>query len=220
MCLKKARQSKETDAKEPSRLKRILRFAVLFVVIALALSGGWHWHMRLAAEREGRRIAQDEEYGAAWETVDYVGEGDLGVLFFHNLHGTPQDFRLVYDELEERRIHYYTPMLGAERPSPAIQNGFTSATFAGHAERAYAHLSQRCKRVIVVGASAGGVQAADIASRFPVERGADCARVRYCPEVVSQALDGVLDAPPGARHAAGAQAQEGEHRRRRSARRL
>ena len=163
-------KAQEADAKSPTRLKRILRFAVLFVVVVLALSGGWRAYMRMEAEREGRRIAEDEEYGSAWETIDYVGQGDVGVLFFHNLHGTPQDFKLLYGELEKRRIHYYTPMLGAERPSPAIQNGFTSATFAGHAERAYAHLSQRCKRIIVVGASAGGVQAADIASRFPVER--------------------------------------------------
>jgi len=92
------------------------------------------------------------------------------VLFLHNLHGTPQDFRLIFDELEARGIHYYAPMLGGERPAPADQNGFTPRTFGAHAERAYVHLSQRCARIIVVGASAGGVQAADVAARHPVDR--------------------------------------------------
>ena len=163
-------QDQEAGNKRPRTLKRIVRSACTVIVVLLVLAGGWHCHMHKEAEREGRRIAEDEEYGAAWETIDCVGQGDLGVLFFHNLHGTPQDFKLLYDELEKRGIHYYTPMLGGERPSPAIQSGFTSATFAAHAERAYKHLARRCTRIIVVGASAGGVQAADVASRFPVER--------------------------------------------------
>lgn len=152
------------------RLRRALTVVVLVLVGLTALVGGCTCYMYMENAQAGREIAADTEWGRAFQTVDYVGRGDLGVLFLHNLHGTPQDFKLVFDELEARDIHYYAPMLGGERPAPAVQNGFTPRTFSAHAERAYSHLSQRCKRIIVVGASAGGVQAADVAERYPVER--------------------------------------------------
>lgn len=162
--------------KAPRKRRLVKGIGCAVVCLALLALGGaatlgiYNCHMHAEVMREGQRIGTDDDYGAAWETIDHVGEGDLGVLFFHNLHGTPRDYDILYGELWKHGIHTYAPMLGGERPSPAVQNGFTAATFATHAEKAYEHLAQRCSRIIVLGSSAGGVQAADVASRYPVER--------------------------------------------------
>ena len=126
--------------------------------------------MRREAARHGRRIAEDRAYGSAFESVDFQGQGDLGVLFFHNLHGTPQDYKLVMERLRRERIPFHAPMLGDERPSPAVQKGFTWEHFARQAEDAHERLAERCKRIVVVGASAGALQAVDVAYHHDVER--------------------------------------------------
>jgi len=135
--------------------------------VILALMQVFNIYMHFSANAEGRKIA-DTEYGRAFESLDHHGRGDTGVLLFHGLHGTPRNFKAITDELTKRRIHYYAPMLGGERPSPADGLGFSAARFAADAERAYQLLAKRCKRIVVVGHSFGAVQATDIASRHPV----------------------------------------------------
>ena len=150
--------------------KRIARFAwrvLKLVIVLLAVVGVFNVAMYRRAQAEAERIA-DTTYGQAFESVDYRGQGDAGVLVFHGIHGTPRNLQILTTRLQERRIHYYAPMLGGDRPSPAAGLGFTSARLAAEAERAYAILKRRCKRIVVVGHSLGAVQATDVASRHPV----------------------------------------------------
>jgi carboxylesterase len=151
--------------------RRILRSVyrtLKIAIVTLAVVQVFNICMHFRAKAEGRKIA-DTEYGRAFESQDYRGQGDTGVLLFHGLHGTPRNFKAITDALAERRIHYYAPMLGGERPSPSAGLGFTAAGFATHADQAYALLKRRCKRIIIVGHSFGAIQATDVASRHRVE---------------------------------------------------
>ncbi|MDP6634415.1 MAG: alpha/beta fold hydrolase [Phycisphaerae bacterium] len=154
----------------PPRRKRIRKFIyriLKIVIVTLAVMQLFNIGMYFRATAEGRKIA-DTEYGDAFESVDYCGRGDVGVLLFHGLHGVPRNFQAIMTGLQERGIHYYAPMLGGDRPSPLAGLGFTDARFAMDADRAYAILKQRCKRIIVVGHSFGALQATDIASRHRI----------------------------------------------------
>ena len=143
----------------------VLRVGVLLVVIVSIFNVA----MRVRARSEAGRIAADTPFGRAFQSVDYVGRGDLGVLLFHGIHGTPEDFKFVMAALRERHIHFHAPMLGGDRPSPATALGFTDATLARYARVGYERLAKRCNRIVVVGFSMGGVQATDVAGRFDVE---------------------------------------------------
>ena len=172
-------QSGMLDGKDPQRnrpgantvwRRRALMLAlyglVFLAVLALSITL-FNAAMWVRAAREARRIAETDD-GAAFETTDYQGEGNSGVLLFHGIHGTPDNFLLLLAELRRRGIDYHAPMLGGDRPGPATGLGMTDAHLAMHAERAYSVLSRRCDRIVVVGHSLGAVQATDVASRQPV----------------------------------------------------
>jgi len=160
----------DTSDPRPGWRKRIARFAwrgLKLVIVLLAVVGVFNIVMYRRAQAEAARIA-DTKYGGAFESVDYRGRGDAGVLLFHGIHGTPRNLQILTTRLQERRTHYYAPMLGGDRPSPAAGLGFTATSLATEAENAYAILKRRCKRIVVVGHSLGAVQATDVASRHPV----------------------------------------------------
>jgi len=149
-------------------VRRMVKTLWTVALCALVLVTLFNVFMHFWLERDAERIAADTSWPNAFESVEYVGEGDVGVLMLHGAYGTPDDFRLLCDRLEARRISYYAPMLGGERPSPAVHAGLTRAALRDHAIKAYDHLAGRCKRIVVVGYSLGGVQAADVASRRSV----------------------------------------------------
>jgi len=151
----------------PKRLRRWVCRILKVVIVTLAIVQVFNIAMRLKADAEARKIA-DTEYGQAFESADYIGDGDAGVLLFHGLHGTPRNFQAIMTSLEERGIHYYAPMLGGYRVGPAAGLSFDARRFAADAERAYKLLSKRCKRIVVAGHSFGSLQATDVASRYPV----------------------------------------------------
>ena len=160
------------DTSEPVRprrkpIRRAVYRMLKIAIVTLAVVQLFNIAMYFKADAEARKIV-DTEYGRSFESVDYIGDGDVGVLLFHGLHGTPRNFQAVMTGLEQRRIHYYAPMLGGERPSPADGLGFNARRFAADAEYAYRLLAKRCKRIVVEGHSFGALQATDVASRHPV----------------------------------------------------
>ena len=169
----KKRSASPGPEEEPPREKRALKaLKRLYAAVPVLWKGleVFNEFMRRKAARRGQRIAEDHAYGSAFESVDFEDDGDLGVLFFHNLHGTPQDYKLLMRDLRRERIPFHAPMLGRERPSPAVQTGFTWERLARQAAEAYGRLAARCGRIIVVGASAGALQAVDVAYHHAVER--------------------------------------------------
>jgi len=149
-------------------VRRIVKTLWTVTLCALALVTLFNVFMHFRIEHEAERIATDTSWPNAFESVEYVGAGEAGVLMLHGAYGTPDDFRLLRDRLRGRGISYYAPMLGGDRPSPAVHAGLTHAALRDHALKAYDHLAGRCKRIVVVGHSMGGVQVADVASRRPV----------------------------------------------------
>ena len=149
-------------------VRRIGKTLLIVAPCALALVTLFNVFMHFWIDCEAERIAKDKSWPSAFESVEYVGRGEVGVLLLHGVYGTPDDFRLLCDRLQAKGISYYAPMLGGERPSPAVHAGLTHAALRDHALKAYDHLARRCKRIAVVGFSLGGVQAADVASRRPV----------------------------------------------------
>jgi carboxylesterase len=137
-------------------------FAGLAVVLLVAILNAVARH-RVRAET---RAAADP--AGPFRSLASPGEGDAGILLLHSISGTPRDFDPVLAALEARRIAYEAPMLGGERPGSASGVETTPASLAAHATVAYDRLAARARRIVVVGFSLGGVQAADVAIRRPV----------------------------------------------------
>jgi esterase/lipase len=147
------------------RLLLVLARSVIAVIVVTALFNAFMYY---TATREADRIA-DTPYGRAFESVDYEGEGDAGVLLLHGIYGTPYDFHHLTDLLRKEGISHYAPMLGGDRPTPLAGIGYTKRSLAHHAQQAYEHLSLRSKRIVIVGLSLGAVQATDLAARHEVQ---------------------------------------------------
>ncbi len=84
------------------RILRLVRRVLKIAIVTLAMMQVFNIVMYVRANSETRKIAHTE-YGEAFESIDHRGKGDIGVLLFHGLHGTPRNFKVITDELAKRK---------------------------------------------------------------------------------------------------------------------
>lgn len=96
-----------------------------------------------------------------------VAGGAAGALLLHGFTGTPAAMRATADRLAGAGLGVEVPLLPGHGTAveDLVPEGW--ATWAEAAERAYAALGARCRRVAVVGHSMGGTLACWLAQRHP-----------------------------------------------------
>lgn len=135
------------------------------------------------------------------EPLQATGD-DRGVLVVHGFTGNPQSMRPVADALVAAGFTVDLPLLPGHGTAveDLMDTGF--ADWLAAAERAYADLAGRCRRVAVVGLSMGGALTAWLASEHPEIAGIACLNaVVSAPEgmraAVEEMLAGGMDRMPG-----------------------
>ncbi len=94
----------------------------------------------------------------------------IGSLLIHGFTGSPEEVEPLYRELEQRGFHVIAPVLkghGGKRKELKLA---TWKDWVKSAEAGLQELMKMYKRVIVIGFSMGGMIAAHLAARYPIER--------------------------------------------------
>jgi carboxylesterase len=97
--------------------------------------------------------------------------GPVGVLLSHGYTATTTEVRLLAKRLHEKGYTVAGPLLAGHGSQPADLNRVTWHDWVDSAEKVYAQLAARCKRVFVGGESMGGVIALYLASEHPEAAG-------------------------------------------------
>lgn len=117
--------------------------------------------------------------------------GPGGALVLHGFTGNPNSMRGVAEAFATAGFAVELPRLPGHGTTVEDMIGTGYRDWVAEAERAYARLSERCQRVVVVGLSMGGALTAWLASDHPEIAGI------VCINAVVSAPEGMLDAVHG-----------------------
>ena len=87
---------------------------------------------------------------------------DTGILILHGFAGDTEDVRLLADYMEQRGYAVECPLLAGHGKSKGELRMSTYRDWIASAEQAYLRLSKRCRRIIAVGFSMGGLLAVNL----------------------------------------------------------
>lgn len=94
----------------------------------------------------------------------------IGSLLIHGFTGSPDEVEPLHRELEDKGFDVIAPILKGHCGERKELKLATWKDWVASAEESLQQLIQRNQRVIVVGFSMGGMIAAHLASRYPIDR--------------------------------------------------
>lgn len=111
-----------------------------------------------------------------------VAVGPVGVLVLHGFTGNPSTMRPLADEIMKNGFSLELPRLPGH--GTVIDDMLTTqfSDWAAEAESAYKAISSRCKQVVVVGLSMGGMLTCWLAARHPEIAGLVCINPMVAPQ--------------------------------------
>jgi carboxylesterase len=98
---------------------------------------------------------------------DFVGDGEVGVVCVHGFTGSPYEMRYLGEQLAAAGHTVAGPRLPGHGTSLAELDRTRWEDWAGAVEREVEAMAARCRRVVVVGQSLGGLLALHLAGRRP-----------------------------------------------------
>lgn len=94
----------------------------------------------------------------------------IGSLLIHGFTGSPDEVKPLYHALQQKGIRVISPTLKGHGGARRELKKSTWHDWVQSAEEALHELLQRHQKVIVIGFSMGGLIAAHLAARYPIER--------------------------------------------------
>src|SRR5687767_3232900 len=96
-----------------------------------------------------------------------LGRGPVGALFCHGFSSSPQNMRLLADQLVEKGIAVRAPLLPGHGTTWEDLNTKNNDDWFSTIEVAFHELSAECDEVFLVALSFGAALALDLAARYP-----------------------------------------------------
>jgi carboxylesterase len=96
---------------------------------------------------------------------DLDGDDDTGVVLVHGFTGSPWEVRYLGEQLQRGGFTVSAPLLPGHGTSVADLDTTTWQDWIGHTSRSIDALAARCRRVVVVGQSLGGLIALYLAAQ-------------------------------------------------------
>lgn len=130
------------------------------------------------------------------EEFSHVGTGDAGVLVLHGFTGNPGSMRGLAEACASAGLHVELPRLAGHGTVIDDMIPTRWADWTADVERAYAALSARASKIVVMGLSMGGSLTLWTATRHPEVRGIVCVNPATQPQPaeVLDMLKGMVDA--------------------------
>lgn len=113
----------------------------------------------------------------------------IGALLIHGFTGSPEEVEPLAQELKQIGFHVVAPVLKGHGGDLRELSTCTWIDWIASAEKSLQKLLQQHAKVIIIGFSMGGLIAAHLASRYPVERLILLSPAIYAPNFRQMVID-------------------------------